>query len=182
MKEKSLPANDCVETVIRFYSDMVYRLAFARTGTTYNADEIYQEVFLRYIKKQPLFDSEEHRKAWFIRVTINCSKTFWASSWMKRTIPIDTYIDSSVPFETEEESDLHEQLQKLSPKYREVVHLFYYEELSIEEISQILDRKQSTVRTQLTRARVLLKDILDQEVNDDVQKTIPAYVQSNTPK
>ena len=63
MDRQSLRADDCVETVIQFYSDMVYRLAFAKMGTTYDADEVYQEVFLRYIKKQPVFHDEEHRKA-----------------------------------------------------------------------------------------------------------------------
>lgn len=66
MKEQSLYVGDSVENVIQFYSGMVYRLAFARTGTKYDADEIFQEVFLRYIKKRPKFNDEEHRKAWLI--------------------------------------------------------------------------------------------------------------------
>ena len=63
MKPQSLRGDDCAGEVIREYSNMVYRLAFARTGTTYDADEIFQEVFLRYIKKHPAFENEDHRKA-----------------------------------------------------------------------------------------------------------------------
>ena len=58
-----LRLEDSPEQVIRFYSDMVYRLAFARTGTRYDADDVYEEVFLRYLKKKPKFKSEEHRRA-----------------------------------------------------------------------------------------------------------------------
>jgi RNA polymerase sigma-70 factor (ECF subfamily) len=68
--------NDCTEKVIRYYSAMVYRLAFARTGTKHDADDVFQEVFFRYVKKKPVFQDEEHRKAWLIRVTINCSNNF----------------------------------------------------------------------------------------------------------
>ena len=64
------------EEVIRKYSATVYRIAFARTGTKADADDIYQEVFLRYIRKQPEFREEEHAKAWFIRVAINCANKF----------------------------------------------------------------------------------------------------------
>ena len=60
------------------YSTMVYKLAFARTRNKENAEDIFQEVFLRYVRKQPKFESEAHEKAWFIRVTINCSKTLFS--------------------------------------------------------------------------------------------------------
>jgi len=159
MKPQSLCGDDCVEEVIRVYSNMVYRLAFARTGTTYDADELFQEVFLRYIKKQPVFENEDHRKAWFIKVTVNCSKKLWGSAWKKKTVPLA----ESLPFETKEDIDLYDELQQLPPKYREVIHLFYYEDLSTEEIAQVLNRKNSTVRTQLTRARALLKILLKEE-------------------
>ena len=64
------------EETVRRYSDMVYRLAFARTGNTADAEDVYQEVFLRYLRSDPQFTSEEHRKAWLLRVTINCAKSF----------------------------------------------------------------------------------------------------------
>ena len=159
METQSLRTDDCTEMVIRFYSDMVYRLAFARTGTKHDADDVFQEVFLRYIKKKHVFKDEEHRKAWLIRVTINCSNNFWGLSLRKK----EQELSNDILFEPEESVDLYNELQKLPPKYREVIHLFYYEDMSIEEISQTLIRKNSTVRTQLTRARTMLKEFMKEE-------------------
>ncbi len=161
MEQQSLRTDDCIEDVIKFYSDMVYRLAFSQMKNKTDADDIFQEVFLRYIKKHPQFENEDHRKAWLIRVTINCSKKFWASSWLKKIEPLD----ETITFEFSEENDLNFELQKLPSKYRTVIHLFYYEDLSIAEMSTILKQKPSTIRTQLTRARRKLKGIL-KEVSD----------------
>ena len=159
MEKQSLRTDDCMEEVVRIYSNMVYRLAFSQTRNKSDADDIFQEVFMRYIKKQPLFQSEDHRKAWLIRVTINCSKKFWASSWLKKTMPLN----ETIVFKMKEDSHLNCELKKLPIKYRTVIHLFYYEDLSIEEISIILKRKPSTIRTQLTRARYKLKEILKED-------------------
>jgi RNA polymerase sigma-70 factor (ECF subfamily) len=159
MKQQSLCTDNSTEKVIEYYATMVYRLAFARTGTKYDADEVFQEVFMRYIRKQPVFKNEEHCKAWLIRVTINCSKKLWNSSWKRKIVPLD----ENMSFETKNDIDLYNELQQLPPKYREVIHLFYYENLSLKEISQALNRKNSTVRTQLTRARELLKNILKED-------------------
>lgn len=159
MTQQSLRTDDCAEQVIRYYSDMVYRLAFARTGSKQDADDVFQEVFLRYVKKNPSFQSEEHRKAWLIRVTINCSNNVWSSLWRKRK----QELTNDIPFETEESISLYQELQQLPPKYREVIHLFYYENMSLEEISLTLSRKNSTIRTQLTRARVMLKEFMKEE-------------------
>ncbi len=159
MKKPLLYTDDCTEKVIRKYSDMVYHLAFARTGTKHDADDVFQEVFLRYVKKSPVFVDEEHRKAWLIRVTINCSNNFWSSLWVKKT----QRLTDEILFETEDLIDLNTELQQLPPKYREVIHLFYYENMSLNEISLILNRKNSTVRTQLTRARNMLKKFMKEE-------------------
>ncbi len=154
-----LRAVDNVEEVIEYYSPMVYRLAFARTGTTQDAEDVYQEVFYRYLKNKATFVSEEHRKAWLLRVTVNCSNTLLSSSWRKRR----TELSEELPFEDKRRQSLYEELQHLPRKYRDVIHLFYYEELSVEEIGKVLRRKPSTVRTQLTRAREMLRKIMKEE-------------------
>lgn len=81
------------EEIIRQYSPMVYRLAFARTGSRSDADDIYQEVFLRYLQVKKPFESEEHRKAWLIRVTINCARKLQASAWFRRTESLEQHLD-----------------------------------------------------------------------------------------
>lgn len=144
------------ESVIRQYSGLVYRLAYARAGNRQDADEIYQEVFFRYLKKHPVLENETHAKAWFIRVTVNCANSLWRSPW-KRYAELT---ENDLILESRETIDLSHALKKLPPSYREVIHLFYYEDLSTDEISRILKRKKSTVRAQLTRARQLLKKLL----------------------
>ena len=79
---------------VRRYSDMVYRLAFARTGNTADAEDVYQEVFLRYLRSDPQFTSEEHRKAWLLRVTINCAKKLHAAPWRRRTEPLSETLEA----------------------------------------------------------------------------------------
>ncbi len=88
MSNQSLRTNDCVDEVIEKYADMVYRLAFSRVKNKNDADDIFQEVFLRYIKNEREFETEEHRKAWLIRVTINCSNSFFSSAWIQKVISI----------------------------------------------------------------------------------------------
>lgn len=144
------------EEVIRNYANMVYRLAYAQVRSKSDADDIFQEVFLRYVQKQPIFLSEEHRKAWLLRVTVNCAKKHWASYWFQHIVPLEETFAFSEP----EEIGLDEEIQKLRPRYRAVIHLFYYEGCSIAEISLAMGTKEATVRTQLTRARRQLGDLL----------------------
>ncbi|TEB05683.1 ECF RNA polymerase sigma factor SigE [Pelotomaculum schinkii] len=149
-----------IASVVREYADMVYRLAFAQVRSKSDADDIFQEVFLRYVRNNPAFVSEEHRKAWLIRVTINCAKKYWSSAWQRNTVPLDDNYRFLMP----EENELDEVLRKLAPKYRSVIHLYYYEGYSISEIGKILSIKESTVRTQLTRARTQLSNMLKGEI------------------
>jgi RNA polymerase sigma-70 factor (ECF subfamily) len=151
MTIQSFRADDCIDEVVGKYKDMVYRLALAQTKNKHDADDVFQDVFLRYISKPRIFESEEHRKAWLIRVTINRSRSLWAS-WFRKTEPLD----ESIAYETEAEDNIFEYLALLPQKYRSVIHLFYYEEMSVKEISVILNAKESTVRTWLTRARSIL--------------------------
>lgn len=159
MEQQAVNTEDSIENVVEAYSKMVYRLAYAQTRNKHDADDIFQEVFIRYINKKPKFETEEHLKAWLIRVTINCSKKLWGTILKKRT----EQLDESIIFEEKEDKDLDYELQKLPTKYRLVIHLFYYEDLSIEEISKVLKQKPSTIRTQLTRGRRKLKEILEEE-------------------
>lgn len=162
------------ENRIRAYSDMVYRIAFARAGTREDADDIYQEVFLRYIKKQPEFRDEEHAKAWFIKVAVNCSRKFLGGSVRKREVSGDWFVDTETElpgdgerdsaqtpeeriFADESKAELYRGLQKLSPDARLLLHLYYFEELKTAEIAKLMHRKESTVRVQLSRAREKLK-------------------------
>ena len=151
-----------VDIIVDKYATMIYKLAFARTRNKERAEDIFQEVFLKYISKKPRFENEEHEKAWFIRVTINCSKDFFNFIKKENFEELDENILSS----EEPEEIMEEFLNKLTVDYRTVIHLFYYEGYSTFEISKLLNKKESTIRMQLTRARRNLKIIMEEELKN----------------
>ena len=151
------------EETIEKYSNMVYILAMARTGNSEEAQDVYQEVFLRLAKKMPEFQSEEHKKAWLIRVTINCSKTILNSSFIKHR----TELDENLSFETPERHDIYYAVLKLPIKYKTVVHLYYYENYSIKEISNILRTNENTIKSRLARARKQLEIAIKGGIEDE---------------
>ena len=154
--------NDSVDEILNRYASMVYRLAFARTKNRFDADDILQEAFMRYIRSTPDCQDEEHRKAWLIRTTINCSKTMLSSAWFRKTAPLDDTLFS----EMKEHSEVYYAVLALPVQYRTVIHLFYYEEYAVADIAKLLDCKQSTVKSRLHRARNLLREKLKGETFD----------------
>lgn len=145
--------NKYLEKMIEKYSDMVYRLALTRTKSKENSEDVYQDVFLRLSKKLPNFESEQHEKAWLIRVTINCSKNLLNSKFLK----YKEELKEDITFETKERHDIYYAVQELPLKYRTIIHLYYYENYKINEISKILNIKENTIKSNLSRAREKLK-------------------------
>ena len=143
------------------YADMVYRLAFVRTKSMADSDDILQEVFLRYMKVFEKIESEEHLKAMLLRITVNCSNSLKTSFWFKKTEGLNENL--AVTDNVSETNVLNEVL-KLPLKYRTVIHLHYYCGYSVEEISKIEKINPSTVKTHLHRARQILKDTLKEEI------------------
>lgn len=156
---RDIPESE-LEDVFERYGNTVYRLAFAYARSKADADDIFQEVFLRYYRRAPAFQSEEHRRAWLLRVTINRAK----SCLSRRVLHGPPQAEGAVPFSAPASMELHEALSKLAPKYRTVIHLFYYEGYTAEEIGALLRQKPATVRTQLTRARRRLASLLQDEI------------------
>lgn len=144
------------EELIRRHIDMVYRLALSQTRDISFAEDVVQEVFLRFIQNRGGLKSDEHIKAWLIRVTINCSKSIFKSAWYRKTVPLQ----EDITFDTSEKSEVYFAVQTLPSKYRTVIHLFYYEDMSVKEISDCLHVKESTVKSHLFRGRELLRNKL----------------------
>ena len=165
MQKKTADVSD--QTVIETYFNMVYKLALSQTKSKTSADDVTQEVFLRYLKNTKHFESEEHRKAWLIRVTLNCSKNVFSNAWFQKTVPLS----EELVFEEQETGEVYYAVLELPLKYRSVIHLFYYEDLSVEEISTVLNRPQSTVKSQLFRGRELLRSKLNGG-EEDVERTV----------
>jgi RNA polymerase sigma-70 factor (ECF subfamily) len=159
--------NESIETVIQRYKGTVYSVALSYVNSRDDADDIFQEVFLIYFRTNPQFNDEEHRKAWLIRTTINCSKRVVDSTYRKRTVPMDEMEEESFEFQTKEENAVYVALQALPEKYRTVLPLFYFEDMSIDMICKVLDLKSSTVKVQLMRGREMMKEKLKEEGYND---------------
>ena len=153
-----------LDNIIDTYADMVYRIALIQMKNRDDAQDVFQEVFFRLVKNIDKIENEEHLKYWLIRVTINCSKTSIKNILKNKTLPIEENIYLGKSFENSTEYlELFEKINKLPKKYSTVIFLFYYEELSVKEISSITKQKESTVKSQLSRARTMLKDMLSGE-------------------
>ena len=145
---------------MRMYADMVYRIAYRYVKNSIDTDDVFSEVFLAYFKKERTFESEEHRKAWLIRVTINCAKDLLEQRSQLQQIHEETVPDQAIP-DTDTYMDLHAAIEQLRPEYREVIKLYYLDDLSVKQIAQVLDKNENTVKTQLSRAREMLKTMLE---------------------
>ena len=145
--------------VVERWGDMVWRLALARTASVPDAEDVFQEVFLRYFRHEDRFQSDEHRKAWLIRCTVNRAKSVVASPWRRRTVPLETAEEVGVE---DDYREVYSAVLSLPAKYRAVIHLHYFEGLSVAEIAQMLRVPEGTVKSQLSRGRALLRDMLEE--------------------
>ena len=141
------------------YSDMVWRLALTRVQSKAYADDVLQGVFLRVVKAKPQFKDEQHAKAWLIKVTLNCANKLLSSAWVRHFASFD---EGQMPdtYTEIEDNSLLLAVSKLKPKYRMVIHLYYYEDLKVGEISAMLNISLSAVKQRLKRAREELKDYM----------------------
>lgn len=149
------------ENTVKKYADMVFRIALNECKNREDAEDMVQNTFLKLLQHKKTFSSEEHRKHWLIRVTINECHSLFTSPWRQRTQSLDAVqyrATEEAAEENSEQSDLFYAVMDLPAKYRHVVYLYYYEEYSIREISTILKTKESTLQTRLMRARKILKE------------------------
>ena len=153
------------EQLVSVYGDMVYRLAYAQTRSRHDADDIFQEVFLQTVRKRPVFDSEEHEKAWLLQVAGNLCKNRLKYNSLRQT---DELREELIAEQREDLSFIWDAVQALPVQYREVIHLFYREGYSTREISQILGRKEATIRSDLSRGRGKLKELLKEAYDFEV--------------
>lgn len=167
MEALPLRAGGEMDQIIDRYQDTVYGLALARTGNRTDADDVFQEVFLAYCQCGKVFRDEEHRKAWLLRTTINQSRRVTSSSWRQKTVPLSEREDAPVQFREPEENRVWEALQSLAEDYRLPIYLFYFQELSTQEIAKALAIRPGAVRMRLTRGREQLREKLKGEYFDE---------------
>ncbi len=154
------------EVLMDRYKDNLFAVAFNVCKNAADADDVVQDTFIQYHTQTRQFESEQHIKAWLIRVAINRAINVTRSLWRRSSLPLEEYMES-LPFETPEESTLFAQVMALPEKYRVVIHLFYYEDYSVRDIAGILKVNETNVKVRLSRGRGLLKKALKEEWSDD---------------
>ncbi len=152
-----------IKETIEKYADLVYRIALTRSGTIENAEDIFQEVFIKYSQKSPKFENEEHKKAWIIRVTINTCKNMHNQAWNKKVINLN----ENLALETQEENEIFSIVCELPDNYKTVIYLFYYEGYKVSEIAKILKKREGTIKTWLSRGRQTLKNKIEGGFEDE---------------
>lgn len=154
------------ESIFETYGDRLFSIAYTVCQNREDAEDAMQDTIIRYNSARKDFESEEHVKAWLIRVVINRAKDIRASFWRRNQTDWEESM-ASLPFEEPADSRLFEAVMRLEEKYRIVIHMFYYEDYDIKEIAEILKCPTGTVKSRLSRARALLKTTLKEEWNDD---------------
>ena len=150
----------------RAYAPAIYRLAYARTGSRADAEDIMQELFVRLLRAGPDFADRAHARAWLLRVAANCANDWFRAPWRRREGPLT----DSLPAPEHEDGGVVEAVLALPAKYRTAVHLYYYEELSVAEIAKITGKSESAVKSRLFRARAMLREALKED--DDVSERL----------
>ena len=150
-----------VNTAMERYGDMVRRLCMVHLKNYHDTQDIFQTVFLKYVLRSAPFESQEHEKAWFIRVTLNACRDLLKSVFRSRVVSLEELGDLGVSSDTpSEESQVLQAILSLPPKYKNVVYLHYYEGYTAPQISRILGKNVNTIYTLLTRSKGLLRERL----------------------
>ena len=148
-----------VNSAMQRYSDMVLRLCMVKLKNSADAEDIFQNVFLKYTLSTTPFESAEHEKAWFIRVTINACRDHLKCFFRSRTVTMED-LSCYAPEVTPEQYAVMEALWSLPKQYRDVIYLHYYEGYTAPEIAGILHQNTNTVYTHLKRGKELLREAL----------------------
>ncbi|MBE6963559.1 MAG: RNA polymerase sigma factor [Ruminococcaceae bacterium] len=153
-------------TLAETHRSMVYRIALNFFRNIQDAEDATQEVLLKlYLRADP-FDSQEHARNWLIQVTLNHCRSVWRSPWRQRVTLEE--LTAAIPFSRPEDGELFRTVMALPEKHRTVLYLFYYEDLSVREIANVLKVSETAVTSRLSRARKALKDEWTEVLNDGI--------------
>ncbi|MDE6364416.1 MAG: sigma-70 family RNA polymerase sigma factor [Lachnospiraceae bacterium] len=155
-----------VQELATSYQSSLFAAAFNICKNAQDAEDAVQDTFVQYYTSKKEFESEQHIRAWLLRVAVNKAKNITRTFWRRNKLSIEDYIETLV-FETPEAETLFETVMRLPEKYRIVLHLYYYEEYTVREIAEILKLSESNVKIRLSRGRAMLKETLKEEWDDD---------------
>lgn len=152
-----------INELVDEYGNMILRIAYTYLNNKADAEDVVQDVFLYILEKKTNFNDKAHEKFWIIRATINFCKNKLNLFWNKNRCSIDDVVEIATYDEYNIASNVFKAVMTLPYKYRIVIYMYYYEEYSTSEIANLIDKKETTVRSHLHRARKKLKDLLKEE-------------------
>lgn len=153
-----------LRAAIEQYEDTVRRLCMIHLKNEADTQDIIQNVFLKYLLRHEAFESPEHEKAWFIRVTLNACKDLIKSVFRNRTVPLEALATYATNI-SDDAREVLSAVMALPQGYRDVVYLHYYEGYTVPEIGALLGKNKNTIYTHLTRARQQLREMLGDDRN-----------------
>lgn len=154
-----------IRTALDTYSDMIRRICILHLKNYHDAEDVFQDVFLKYALRDEAFESHAHEKAWLIRVTVNACRDILKSFLKRNVVSLDN-LTAEPACLLDEDKAVWDAVLKLPEKYRVVVYMFYYEGYSAVDIAKILHKKENTIYTWLSRAKMQLKSIMGGETNE----------------
>ncbi|MBD5456887.1 MAG: sigma-70 family RNA polymerase sigma factor [Lachnospiraceae bacterium] len=157
-----MKSTEDVNRVMEAYADMVRRICFIHLKNRHDTEDVFQNVYMKYLLYEGAFESAEHEKAWFVRVTINACTDWLRSLSRRKWIPLDALEEESAVLD-DSSKEILEAVLKLPEKYRDAIYFFYYEGYTAGEIAKILGKKENTVYTWLSRAKGILREKLGGE-------------------
>lgn len=149
------------DRVVDLYAKTVWRIALSRTRREDAAEEVFQNVFLRLFRRERVFDSEEHRKAWIIRTTLNCCRGYFAAAMKSNAVSMEELGDTLAA--PEDKKGVLEVLLRLPAKYRVPLQLYYIEGMDANECAKVLKLRPGTFRVRLSRGKTMLRELLKGE-------------------
>ena len=154
-----MKSEDDLNRVMNEYADMVRRICFVHLKDRHDTEDVFQDVYMKYLLYKGVFENNEHEKAWFVRVTINACTDWLRNLSRRKCLPLDVIAEEGEALD-DTAGQVMEEVLKLPEKYRNVVYLFYYEGYTAVEIARILGKKENTIYTWLSRAKHRLRERL----------------------
>lgn len=158
--QKNIHSEEEIKELVEQYSSLIFRISYCILCNPQDAEDAVQETFLRYLTKAPEFVSEEHRKAWLIRVSANISKNMQMFKLRRETVSIDDIENVGI---ARDDFEIFELIMSLPAKYKVVMTLYYVEGYKSKEIAEIIDVNEDAVRKRLQKGRELLKVEFEKE-------------------
>ncbi|UGB28701.1 sigma-70 family RNA polymerase sigma factor [Metabacillus sp. B2-18] len=162
---------EVMDEIMKRYGQEILHLVYSYVKNKAVAEDLTQEIFIKCYKAYPTFNKKSKLRTWVWRIAINHCKDY-LKSWYNKNVIVteEESTNTSTNGETieqtliqkDEDHRLVSAVMNLPIKYREVIYLYYYEELLIKEIALLIEKKESTVKTRLKRAKELLKDSLEE--------------------